>query len=212
MIQLSPRVIAILVLLAPLVTACDSGSGGGSAEPPSSACSESVPTAQSLYVLPYTISESYRVNQANCSGFGHSGFWRYGYDFTMDIGTVVTAARDGIVVHAQDGAQDGDRNRTNLVTIEHEDGTVALYSHLTLNGVLVTPGQSVSAGDTIGLSGDTGNTGGLPHLHFSLHPCSDLPGLPGAGTCSSIFVNFRNTSDNDNGLSAGRSYEAMPFE
>lgn len=117
-----------------------------------------------------------RVNQANCSGFGHSDFWQYGYDFVMDI------------------------------------GTVALYSHLTLNGVLVTAGQFVSAGDTIGLSGDTGNTGGLPHLHFSLHPCSDLPGLPGAGSCPSIFVNFRNTAENDSGLEAGRSYEALPFD
>lgn len=84
-------------------------------------------------------------------------------------------------------------------------GTVALYSHLTLNGVLVTAGQFVSAGDT-------GNTGGLPHLHFSLHPCSDLPGLPGAGSCPSLFVNFRNTAENDSGLEAGRSYEALPFD
>jgi murein DD-endopeptidase MepM/ murein hydrolase activator NlpD len=116
------------------------------------------------------------------------------------------------VIHAQDGARDGDRARTNLVTIEHEDGTVALYSHLTLDGVLVTVGQQVNAGDTIGLSGDTGNTGGLPHLHFSLHPCSDLPGLPAAGSCPSVFVNFRNTSNNDNGLQAGRSYVALPFD
>jgi len=196
-----------------LVAACG---GGGSApagpQAQAASCNDSVPTAQSLYVLPYTVSQSYLVNQANCSGFGHSDFWKYGYDFVMDIGTVVTAARSGTVIHANDGARDGDRTRTNLVTIEHEDGTVALYSHLTLNGVLVTAGQTVNAGDTIGLSGDTGNTGGLPHLHFSLHPCSDLPGLPGAGSCPSIFVNFRNTSENDNGLEAGRSYVALPFE
>ena len=193
-----------------LVGAC--GGGGGSLPPAAQACDDAVPTAQSQYVLPYTVSESYRVNQANCSGFGHSDFWQYGYDFVMDIGTVVTAARSGTVIHAQDGATDGDRTRTNLITIEHADGTVALYSHLTLNGVLVTAGQDVNAGDTIGLSGDTGNTGGLPHLHFSLHPCSDLPGLPGAGSCPSIFANFRNTSSNDNGLDAGRSYVALPFD
>ncbi|MDJ0905265.1 MAG: M23 family metallopeptidase [Woeseiaceae bacterium] len=195
-----------------VVMGCNGGSGKSSAPPQAAVCDDSLPTAQSLYVLPYTVSESYRVNQANCSGFGHSDFWQYGYDFEMDIGTVITAARAGTVVHAQDGAVDGDRNQTNLVTIEHEDGTVALYSHLTLNGVLVTAGQLVAAGDTIGLSGDTGNTGGLPHLHFSLHPCSDLPGLPGAGSCPSVFVNFRNTSANDNGLEAGRSYVALPID
>ncbi|MDJ0793546.1 MAG: M23 family metallopeptidase [Woeseiaceae bacterium] len=203
----------VLPVCLSLVAACG-GDGSAPAAPPDKAasCDDLVPTAQSLYVLPYTVGDSFRVNQANCSGFGHSGFWLYGYDFVMDIGTVVTAARSGTVVHANDGAQDGDRDRTNLVTIEHEDGTVALYSHLTLNGVLVTAGQTVNAGDTIGLSGDTGNTGGLPHLHFSLHPCSDLPGLPGAGSCPSIFVNFRNTSDNDNGLETGVSYLALPFE
>lgn len=206
------RTLATLAFLF-LAAACGGSAGTTGSQPPQpSACNDSVPTAQSLYVLPYTVSESYVVNQANCSGFGHSGFWQYGYDFVMGSGTVVTAARAGTVIHAQDGAQDGDRDRTNLVTIEHEDGTVALYSHLTLNGVLVTVGQLIDAGDTIGLSGDTGNTGGLPHLHFSLHPCSDLPGLPGAGSCPSIFVNFRNTSANDNGLEAGRNYVAMPFE
>lgn len=166
---------------------------------------------QSAYVLPYTIGEQYRVNQGNCSGFGHSGFWSYGYDFEMPIGTVVKAARDGVVVHTQDGAMDGDRNNTNLITVEHDDGTVALYSHLTLNGVQVTIGQTVLAGDTIGLSGDTGNTGGLPHLHFSLHPCGSLPGLPGSDSCPSIPVNFRNTDPNPEGLHADRSYEALPF-
>ena len=207
-----PQHILVILGWSLVVTACG---GGGSEEQPVvqlPSCDDSVPTATSLYVLPYTVSESYKVNQANCSGFGHSDFWNYGYDFVMDIGTVVTAARGGTVIHANDGAQDGDRSQTNLVTIEHDDGSVALYSHLTLNGVLVSAGQVVEAGDTIGLSGDTGNTGGLPHLHFSLHPCSDLPGLPGAGSCPSTFVNFRNTSENDNGLVAGRSYIAQPFD
>lgn len=116
-----------------------------------------------------------------------------------------------MVLHAQDGTRDGDRSGTNLITIQHGDGTVALYSHLTLNGVQVTIGQTVLAGDTIGLSGDTGNTGGLPHLHFSLHPCGALPGLPGTGDCASIPANFRKTDANPNGLLANRSYRALPF-
>jgi len=160
---------------------------------------------------PTACGDTYRVNQGICSGFGHSGFWRYGYDFEMPTGTIVTAARAGIVVHARDGAQDGDRSNTKLITVEHADGSVGVYSHLTLNGVLVTVGQSVLAGDTIGLSGETGNTGGLPQRHFSLHPCASLPGLPGGSdsACPTIFVNFRNTIDNTDGLLAGRSYEAL---
>lgn len=188
-----------------------SGGGGGTDTTPPISCGEFPPWQESAYVLPFTVGERYVVNQGNCSGFGHSGFWEFGYDFRMPIGTVVTAARDGIVLHAQDGTEDGDRNGTNLITVRHDDGTVAVYSHLTLNGVQVTVGQSVAAGDPIGLSGDTGNTGGLPHLHFSVHPCGALPGLPGTGDCPSEPVNFRNTAANPTGLHTGNSYEALPF-
>jgi murein DD-endopeptidase MepM/ murein hydrolase activator NlpD len=195
------------------ITACGGGSSGDA--PGSSAgrdvCDGFGPWQSSAFVLPYTVGETYRLNQGNCSGFGHSGFWKYGYDFDMPIGTVVTAARDGEVIHAQDGATDGDRTRTNLITIEHADGSVAAYSHLTLNGVHVTAGQQVLAGDAIGLSGNTGNTGGFPHLHFSLHPCRSLPGLAGTDNCPSMPMNFRNTDANPEGLISNRNYQALPL-
>lgn len=197
-----------------LLAACGGGAPGSADRESSGAgtvCGGFGDWKTSPFKLPYPVGQTYRVNQANCSGFGHSDFWTYGYDFEMPIGTVVTASRDGVVAQARDGARDGDRQRTNLITIEHDDGTVALYSHLTLNGVHVTIGQAVQAGDVIGQSGDTGNTGGLPHLHFSLHPCGALPGLPGTGQCDSIPVNFSNTEPNPDGLTAGRAYTAEPF-
>ena len=181
-----------VIVFASLLTACGGSSSGGGAPEEPVECTGFGDWQQSAYVLPYTVGEAYRVNQANCSGFGHSDFWLYGYDFDMPIGTVVTAARSGVVAHAQDGARDGDRSRTN--------------------GVFVTIGQAVAAGDVIGLSGDTGNTGGLPHLHISLHPCGALPGLPGTGSCDSIPVNFRNTTENPSGLRVNRTYEALPFD
>lgn len=149
-------------------------------------------------------------DQSNCSGFGHSGFWKYGYDFAMPIGSLVTAARDGRVVNSEGGGSDGDRSRTNLVTIAHDDGTVAVYSHLTRGGALVSAGAVVAAGDAIGRSGNTGNTGGFPHLHFSVHPCAKLPDLPGGDetSCPTTPVTFRNTSPNPEGLVAGRTYTA----
>lgn len=206
------HLVGSVAILLSAIAACDNGSSHRTVEPDpgQAACSGFGSWQQSEYVLPYTVGEAYRVDQGNCSGFGHSGFWQFGYDFEMPVGTVITAAREGTVVHAQDGAVDGDRSRTNLITIEHTDGSVALYSHLTLNGVQVTVGQHVLAGDVIGLSGDTGNTGGLPHLHFSLHPCRSLPGLPGTEDCASIPVNFRNTDANPEGLIANRRYEALP--
>lgn len=162
----------------------------------------------SEYVLPYPVGNSYSVNQANCSGYGHSGFWNHGYDFTMQIGTIITAARSGTVGWANDGCDDGSPSCTNMITIIHKDGTVALYSHLTKGGVLVKSGEQVEAGDTIGKSGNTGNTGGFPHLHFSVHPCNELPGLPNAVDCPSQPVNFRNTDPNPTGLIAHRVYVA----
>lgn len=213
---MSPRqqlgLIALLVCAAG-AAACGSNarSGSGPTPIPAESCGPFGDWTGSPYVLPYELDRGYVVNQANCSGFGHSGFWKHGYDFVMAIGTAVHAVRAGVVLHSQGSALDGDRQRTNLVTVRHEDGTVALYSHLTRSGNLVQTGATVDAGALIGLSGDTGHTGGLPHLHFSVHPCGDLPDLPGAGTCPSIPVNFRNTDPNPTGLSPQRVYVARPF-
>lgn len=162
----------------------------------------------SSYVLPYEHGAQHWVNQANCSGHGHSRFWNHGYDFKMDIGTPVLAARSGTVMTANDGCTDGDRACTNLITVRHADGTFALYSHLTKGGINVVKGQDVIAGQLIGRSGDTGNTGGLPHLHFSVHPCGALPGLGLKGVCPSQPVNFRNTEPNPHGLIAAHFYRA----
>jgi murein DD-endopeptidase MepM/ murein hydrolase activator NlpD len=82
------------------------------------------------YVLPYAVGSKFEVNQGNCSGFGHSAFWTYGYDFIMDIGTQVTAMRSGTVFHVQDGTPDGNRAGINLIIVAHLNGTFALYSHI----------------------------------------------------------------------------------
>jgi murein DD-endopeptidase MepM/ murein hydrolase activator NlpD len=160
------------------------------------------------FILPYSSGTGYKVNQANCSGHGHNNFWNHGYDFVMDVGTPVSASRAGVVGWTKDGCIDGDHNCTNLITILHADGTVALYSHLTKGGVKVKQGQRVQAGQFIGKSGNTGNTGGLPHLHFSVHPCNELPGFSKANICPSVPMNFRNTVSNPHGLAAGNVYVA----
>lgn len=216
------RLALCALVLAGLVAGCDGdvtdesaterpAGGEPTTDDPQPACGPFGDWESSPYVLPYPVGRSHVVSQANCSGFGHSGFWTYGYDFIMEIGTTVTAARAGVVTVTYDGTEDGDPAGTNLITIRHDDGTVALYSHLTLGGVLVRDGQRVEADDTIGLSGNTGNTGGLPHLHFSVHPCNGLPGLPFAGSCPSRPVNFRNTDPNPEGLESRRAYRARPF-
>jgi murein DD-endopeptidase MepM/ murein hydrolase activator NlpD len=220
-VSLSPKVNTVggvrvkqLVVVALLAVGCHPTSPTQPPAGPSGAtdvCSGFQPWESSPYVLPYPVGAAFVVNQGNCSGFGHSGFWKYGYDFTMAIGTLVTASRDGQVLYSEGRGRDGEYSPTNLVVIGHEDGTVAVYSHLTHAGALVSRGGLVRAGDAIGRSGNTGNTGGLPHLHLSVHPCAKLPGLPNGDdySCPTIPVTFRNTSPNPEGLVAGRSYTAF---
>lgn len=56
----------------------------------------------------------------------------------------------------------------NEVRIVGADGTVARYLHLTR--ATVEPGASVSAGQQVALSGNTGHASAAPHLHFEVYP------------------------------------------
>jgi len=57
-----------------------------------------------------------------------------------------------------------------------EDGTAYYYAHLSGYAPDLQEGQTVEAGQPIGFVGDTGNArGGLPHLHFQVHPGSGEP-------------------------------------
>ena len=159
---------------------------------------------RSPYVLPYPVGTSYRISQANCTNYSHSGLLRYAFDFEMPIGTSVAAARPGVVVYVIEGFSDGDDEwyHSNLVRIGHGDGSYALYAHLTRNGALVEIGQSVVAGEIIALSGNTGYTLDLPHLHFQVAPCSFYE------NCGTLPVTFRNTAPNPQGLLYGLYYTA----
>ena len=63
-------------------------------------------------------------------------------------------------------------NQANLVRIDHGDGTSALYLHLrAIDPVIeakVKSGEPVAQGERLGLSGKTGMTGCVPHLHFQV--------------------------------------------
>ena len=140
-----------------------------------------------------------------CSGFSHSGLLRYAYDFEMPIGTLVSAVAAGQVTFVRQEFPDGDFDRlhSNLVQIQHDDGTYAVYEHLTQNGALVVVGERVEQGTPIGLSGNTGFTDGLPHLHLDIAPCFSWE------VCGTLATTFRNTDPNPNGLLFGRFYPAL---
>ena len=166
----------------------------------------------SPYVLPYPVGTQYLVDQGNCSppGNGHRGGGRYASDFLMAVGTPLTVARAGTVLHVEESHVDGEIAATgfdNYVVIGHDDGTADLYGHFTHDGVDVSLGQVVAASTSLGRSGNTGNTGNKPHLHISNHRCD--PVALGNAACPTLPVTFRNTDPNPQGLVRGRTYPAL---
>ncbi len=85
--------------------------------------------------------------------------WHPGLDISANYQNV-GAARGGVIIFAGYLGSYG-----NAVVIDHGGGFKTLYAHL--SKVLVRPGQSVSAGGLIAVSGNTGMSTG-PHLHFEI--------------------------------------------
>ena len=83
-----------------------------------------------------------------------------GTDFGVDEGTPVHAADGGVVVEAGWISGYG-----YTVIIDHGNGISTLYAHN--SDVAVSPGQTVSKGQVVSYSGNTGGSTG-PHLHFEV--------------------------------------------
>lgn len=101
------------------------------------------------------------------SGFGKrntgikgASTYHKGVDWATPTGTAVVASSSGVVTRAGWGSGYG-----YCVYLRHSDGRETRYGHL--SKVLVSVGQSVSQGQKIALSGNTGVSSG-PHLHFEI--------------------------------------------
>lgn len=81
-------------------------------------------------------------------------------DIGTPIGTNVYACESGTIETATNAGNAG-----NMVTINHGNGFVSKYMHL--SEFKVKKGETVNKGQIIALSGNTGNSTG-PHLHFQL--------------------------------------------
>lgn len=127
----------------------------------------------------------------------------------MDSNLVrVTAAAPGIIIAKVDGNPDricngvgGGSKSNNYISIEHADGSVALYVHLK-TGAFTTKevGQTVAAGEFLGIVGSAGQSTGV-HLHFEIR--SD-------GTFANYIDPFFGSCNN--GISASWWVTQKPYE
>jgi murein DD-endopeptidase MepM/ murein hydrolase activator NlpD len=92
-------------------------------------------------------------------------YYHRGIDLAPGAGALVSAPADGRIVLA--GLEkEGFRVHGNVVGVDHGQGVLSLMLHM--SRILVHEGDTVHAGDPIGLVGSTGAAKG-PHLHWGLY-------------------------------------------
>jgi murein DD-endopeptidase MepM/ murein hydrolase activator NlpD len=137
-------------------------------QPSSDAPAQTTSTDQAASASGYTspvpgaggLGTAYKVAGSMWSSGYHTGV-----DFSVPTGTSLKAVGAGTVVSAGWGGAYG-----NQVVVKLDDGYYAQYAHL--SSLSVSAGQTVTAGQQVGLSGATGNVTG-PHLHFEIRTTPD---------------------------------------
>ena len=106
----------------------------------------------------YPITQRWGENPDMYKVYGLKG--HNGMDFGLPTDTAVIAPNDGKIIEAI-----WDNSYGYYVKIENSiEGSVLAH----LNNIIVSVGQSVKQGETIGYSDNTGNSTG-PHLHFGYY-------------------------------------------
>ena len=128
------------------------------------------PDYSPVYTLPFSKGSKFLLIQAYNSKMSHKS--ELSLDFKMNKGSKICAARAGIVTAIKKdsdvgGLKDEYLSQGNHIIIQHADGSTAMYWHLKKDGVLVNVGDTISQGQHIGYSGNTGYTA-FPHLHFQV--------------------------------------------
>jgi murein DD-endopeptidase MepM/ murein hydrolase activator NlpD len=110
-------------------------------------------------------------------------------------GRELLAPADGRVVTVIDGlpdqpigSSDPENPYGNVVVLDHGAGEYSVLAHLKPGSVRVGAGDEVTAGEVVGLCGNSGNTS-EPHLHFQLQNGPDLmdsEGLPARFTHAEV--------------------------
>ncbi len=86
-----------------------------------------------------------------------------GVDLASSVGTPILASAGGDVIISKETGWNGGYGK--YVVIQHPNGSQTLYAHQ--SSVLVSVGEHVEKGETIGYVGNSGKSTG-PHLHFEI--------------------------------------------
>lgn len=97
--------------------------------------------------------------------------WHHGNDIFAAAGSPVLAVTDGELFLVGWNTLGGHR-----LWLRDRAGNEYYYAHLSAYSPLAADGARVRAGDVLGFVGESGASGGVPHLHFEIHP-SALLGL-----------------------------------
>jgi murein DD-endopeptidase MepM/ murein hydrolase activator NlpD len=83
-----------------------------------------------------------------------------GIDIAVSVGSLVRASGGALVQQAGEDPEYG-----HFVLLDHSDEYQTMYGHL--SRILVTPNATVTPGEVIGLTGNSGRST-APHLHFEI--------------------------------------------
>ncbi len=130
-----------------------------------------------------------------------AGKWHHGEDLVAPYGTPLLAVADGTLFSVGWNDIGGWR-----LWIRDDAGNEFYYAHLSAYSPLAIAGKRVRAGDVVGFVGDSGDAdGGVPHLHFEIHPVDLLQyGYDGAVAPYPFLVAWRRADDVS--FSSGTTY------
>jgi murein DD-endopeptidase MepM/ murein hydrolase activator NlpD len=130
-----------------------------------------------------------------------AGKWHHGEDLVAPYGTPLLAVADGTLFSVGWNDIGGWR-----LWLRDAGGNEFYYAHLSAYSPLAIAGKRVKAGDVLGFVGDSGDAdGGVPHLHFEIHPVEFLGyGYDGAVAPYPFLVAWRRAEDVS--FSSGRTY------
>ncbi|MCB0717168.1 MAG: peptidoglycan DD-metalloendopeptidase family protein [Bacteroidetes bacterium] len=170
-----------------------------------------------------------KVQDYNCGsrsydtsrGYNHQGVdiftWPFGWSRMFNSEAEVVAAAPGVIVYKSDFNYDRSCSLSggdwNAVYVEHADGSTSWYGHLKTGSLTYKRvGQTVEAGEFLGVVGSSGNSTG-PHLHFETHDFFDNLIDPFAGACNELNAESwwaAQPAYREPGINALRTYLGTP--